>query len=714
MESPSLSWSPQEFARLFPFHLIVDAETCVRQLGPSLQRMLPDVDVGQPLSHYFRIKRPDIAIDYACIVENCQSLFLLEHLGKDVMLKGQMFPMDSGNMIAFLCSPWVTDLQQVRDWGISLTDFALHDPVSDYLLLLQAKDTSLAESTKLQEELRAHRETLERTVQQRTQQLRGEIAERRAVEEKLQASQTAALNITEDVQEARRTAEQAEAELRKSEKQSRDLVEHALYGIYRSTSEGRFESVNRALVEMLGYASHEELLRVHLADLYCDPDERIRLQEKYQGTEGMMGAEVHWKRRDGRPITVRLTGSKIRDARGEVTAYEVIAEDVTERRVLEEQLRQSQKLEAVGRLAGGVAHDFNNILTIVLGESAMALQNLPDHHPLRDTLQEIHDAGTRAESLTRQLLAFSRKQIVEPVVFDVNQLVMGMDKMLRRLIGEDIEFITRTASDPVMVTADRGQIEQVLLNLAVNARDAMPEGGELVIETGVLVLDEDYADSHTEVRAGDYALISVSDTGVGMTDEVKAQLFEPFFTTKGSEYGSGLGLAVCYGIVTQLGGHIGVYGEPGLGSTMKVYLPRATQPAEAFVETVAADPAHGDETILLVEDEGPVRKIGSSILRGYGYRVLEAASGEEALRLFDGAEEHVDLLLCDVVLPKMIGRVLADRVRVLRPAIKVMFVSGYTDDIILRNQLVERNVVLLQKPFTPLSLASKVREVLDA
>jgi hypothetical protein len=511
----------------------------------------------------------------------------------------------------------------------------------------------------------------------------------------------------------RETRERAEQALQRSEAQYRGLVENATYGIYRSTVGGKFLTVNRALVEMLGYASEAELLAADLADLYEDPNQRTRFIEEARIADGIKRVETVWKRKDGGSITMRLSPRVIRDAGGELQGFDVIAEDVTERRALEAQLRQAQKLEAVGRLAGGVAHDFNNILTVVLGESEMALADLPSDHPLRDPLQEIHDAGTRAGGLTRQLLAFSRKQIIEPVIFNLNELVIGVDKMLQRLIGEDVELVTRTPSDPVVVNADRGQIEQVLMNLAVNARDAMPQGGQLVIETDNITLDEDYALSHADVDAGDYALISVSDTGTGMTAQVKARLFEPFFTTKDSEHGTGLGLAVCYGIAKQFGGHIGVYSEPGLGTTMKVYLPSAEDPTEALLEAVAETRPCGSETILLVEDEEPVRRTGMRILRAHGYKVLEAGNGEQALQLLERAEQRVQLLLCDLVLPKMGGRVVAERVRELLPDIKVLFVSGYTDDVILRNQLLERSVALLKKPFTPSTLAFKVREVLD-
>ncbi len=456
--------------------------------------------------------------------------------------------------------------------------------------------------------------------------------------------------------------------------------------------------------------SYESFLGVVHPD---DRDRVTRAVQKALDERQHYSAEYRVVRPDGTECMVQARGKATYDEAGQPVQLTGTVQDITERRLLEEQLRQAQKLEAVGRLAGGVAHDFNNLLTVVLGESEMALEDLPDDHPIRDALQAIHSAGTRAGGLTRQLLAFSRKQIVERVVFDLNELVIGVDKMLRRLIGEDIELIVRTSSDPVVVSADRGQIEQVLVNLAVNARDAMPQGGKLVIETDNVTLGEDYARGHADAVAGDYALISVSDTGTGMTPEVKARLFEPFFTTKERERGTGLGLAVCYGIAKQFGGHINAYTESGLGTTMKVYLSRVAQPAEAPSKTVAASAPRGTETILLVEDEESVRRMGIRILRGQGYRVLEAADGERALQLLEGAEGHVHLLLCDVVMPGMGGRELAQRVADRRPEIKVLFASGYTDDVILQNQLLEGDVALLRKPFTRSALASKVREVLD-
>ncbi len=507
----------------------------------------------------------------------------------------------------------------------------------------------------------------------------------------------------------------SEESLRRSEQQYRDLVEHATYGIYRSSREGRFESANPALIEMLGYESEDELLGAGLAmDVYAELRQRGLLIGEHRETERIEGLEVEWKQKDGTPMTVRLSGRAVRNDEGELQCFEMIAEDVTDRRTLEAQLRQSQKMEAVGRLAGGVAHDFNNLLTVIVGESEMALADLPEDAPVREGLDEIRQAADRAAGLTRQLLTFSRRQIIEPTVFSLKDLVRDTDKMLGRLIGEDIELVTRTEPDLGSVEADRGQMEQVVMNLVVNARDAMPKGGKLVIETANVTLDEEYAASHADVKAGDYVALSVSDSGTGMTEKTMAHLFEPFFTTKEKGLGTGLGLATSYGIVKQSGGHIGAYSEVGIGTTMKAYLPRVAAPAGDDAGPEAAELPRGTETVLLVEDEERVRAVGKRILEGQGYTVLEAADGEKALRLIENHTGSLHLLLTDVVLPKMDGRLLAERVKELLPDVKVLFASGYTEDVVLKHRLLTHEVALLQKPFTMESLLSKVREVLDA
>ncbi|HEX2166729.1 MAG TPA: ATP-binding protein [Longimicrobiales bacterium] len=388
--------------------------------------------------------------------------------------------------------------------------------------------------------------------------------------------------------------------------------------------------------------------------------------------------------------------------------------DVTELRQLEEQFRQAQKLEAVGRLAGGIAHDFNNIVTVILGESDMALSTLPPASPIRESLDEVRAAAERASLLTRQLLTFSRKQLTETAVVNLNDVVRDIRGMLGRLIGEDLELQFRLSGGLGDVVADRSQIEQVVVNLVINARDAMPHGGTIMIETRNVTLDADYGRS--DPIAGEYVGLIVTDTGTGMSTEVLEHLFEPFFTTKGPGKGTGLGLATCYGIARQFGGHIDVYSEVGVGTAMKLYLPRTRAPGRAPEARETPDAlARGTETILLVEDEPQVRAIVARMLAAQGYHVIVAANGDEALTVIEREEEdEIDLLLTDLVMPRMGGRELAERVRLLRPHLPVLFTSGYTEDVIMQNRLLEHDISLLHKPFTRLELATKVREALDA
>ncbi|MCI0438009.1 MAG: ATP-binding protein [Chloroflexi bacterium] len=390
---------------------------------------------------------------------------------------------------------------------------------------------------------------------------------------------------------------------------------------------------------------------------------------------------------------------------------------VEELRRAQEQLVQAQKMESVGRLAGGVAHDFNNLLTPIMGYAQLGIMGLPPGNDrLRANLLEIQKAGERASNLTRQLLAFSRRQITEPKVLSLNNLIVDMDKMLRRLIGEDIELATLPDSALGMVEIDPGQMEQVLMNLVVNARDAMPIGGKITIETANVALDEEYARVNPGVSPGDYVALTVSDTGTGMTDEVKARIFEPFFTTKEDGKGTGLGLATCYGIAKQYGGHIAVYTELGHGTTFKVYLPRYKGEVKPSAPA-RNDPAQmprGTETVLLVEDEDAVRKLAARVLEGQGYTVLEASNGEEALRLVEeNPSQRIDLLLTDVVMPRMGGRELSERLREMTPELKVIYTSGYTDDAILRHGILTSEAIFTQKPFSPSALAVMVRNVLD-
>ncbi len=399
--------------------------------------------------------------------------------------------------------------------------------------------------------------------------------------------------------------------------------------------------------------------------------------------------------------------SKVRRAIREV-------EERAEHRRLEQQLRQAQKMEAVGRLAGGVAHDFNNLLTVINGYSQMILNRVPAGDATRSDAEEILMAGERAASLTRQLLAFSRKQIVAPAVVNLNRIVSGIEKMLDRLMGEDIEIVTSLDGGLGNVKADPGQVEQVIMNLAVNARDAMPNGGRLLIETMNASLDEDYVKVHPGARAGPHVMLAVSDTGIGMDRETQSHLFEPFFTTKEQGKGTGLGLSTVYGIVKQSNGSIWVYSEPGQGATFKVYLPRVDVPEDASRPTKRRlGPAGGTETILLIEDSESVRKLVHQILITQGYTLLVAAEGGQAFQVIEQYAGTIHLILTDVVLPGMGGPAIAHRARFLRPGIKVLFTSGFTDRGIVEDGVLEPGVAFLQKPFTTHELARKVREVLD-
>jgi len=380
----------------------------------------------------------------------------------------------------------------------------------------------------------------------------------------------------------------------------------------------------------------------------------------------------------------------------------------------EEQLRQSQKLEAIGRLAGGIAHDFNNLLTVILSYSDILLHGDIPAGPVRNGLEEIKAAGVRAATLTHQLLAFSRQQVLEPKVLDVNEVLTELSQMLKRVLGEDIELRLLLAPALDRVKADRGQLDQVVMNLVVNARDAMPQGGRLSIETANVALDETAGQNHFDVRPGSYVMLAVSDTGVGMDAATKAQVFEPFFTTKERGKGTGLGLSTVFGIVKQSGGSIYLYSEPGVGTTFKIYFPLAEGPL-GRTERPSAETrgARGSETILLVEDEEQVREVAAAILRAAGFHVLVAATPAEAILLCEESPERIDLLLTDVIMPKLNGRQLAERIRLLRPEVGVLYMSGYTDDMILNNGTLEVGASFIQKPMMPDSLTRKVRDVLD-
>ena len=507
------------------------------------------------------------------------------------------------------------------------------------------------------------------------------------------------------------------AALRASEAGYETLVEHAPIGIYRSTPQGRFLSANHALVRMLGYASVADVLRLDMArDVYADPAERQRLLDRdtYSDRE-YDEVEATWKRKDGRLLTVQLSVRAVRNGARQVEYYETFVRDVTDQRRLQQQLVQSQKMEAVGRLAGGIAHDFNNLLTVITSYSDLLLEDLGREDAKREDVEQIRQAAEGAAALTRQLLAFSRQQVLEPKVVSLSAVVSGVEKMLRRVLGEDVDLGTVLDREVGSVKADVGQLEQVLMNLAVNARDAMPTGGKLTIETADVEHDPDYARQHDAAPVRQFVMLAVSDTGIGMHEATKARIFEPFFTTKEPGKGTGLGLATVYGIVKQSGGFIWVYSEPGRGTTFKIYLPRVDAPATGrAADTAPATVPRGTETVLLVEDAAAVRAVARQVLERQGYTVLEAPNGEAALHLAQKHRGRIHLLLTDVVMPVMSGRQLADQLAGARPDMKVLYASGYTDDAIVRHGVLEEGTAYLQKPFTPESLARKVRDVLDS
>jgi len=507
----------------------------------------------------------------------------------------------------------------------------------------------------------------------------------------------------------------AEHELRNSEERYRDLVENAHDIIYSHDLQGHYTSMNKAGMLITGYNLEEALALDLTKTVAPEYQEQARdmLRRKLAG-ESLTAYEMEIVAKDGHRITVEAN-TKLVYQDGVPVGVQGIARDVTRRKQLEEQLRQSQKMEAIGQLAGGVAHDFNNLLTAINGYSGLALQRIDEHHPLRSYLEEIKKAGDRAANLTRQLLAFGRKQILQPLPINLNDVVTDMTKLLRRLIGEDVEFTAKLNPALKKIKADPGQIEQVLVNLVVNARDAMPQGGNLTIETAAVELDREYALQHVGVSAGHYTMLAVSDTGTGMDEITKARIFDPFFTTKEKGKGTGLGLSTVYGIVKQSGGNILVYSEPGHGTTFKVYLPQLqTEPQKIEAVMPEIVMPGGSETILLVEDEDVVRGLAVKILEQSGYRVLSASRGEDAIHLALKQADEIDLLLTDVVMPETSGKEVADRLRELRPGLRVVFMSGYTDEAIVHHGVLDSNVEFIQKPFTPNALVRKVREVLDA
>jgi PAS domain S-box-containing protein len=495
-------------------------------------------------------------------------------------------------------------------------------------------------------------------------------------------------------------------------------MESASQAIIAVNQRGRIEVVNNKAEELFGYERDdmigqplELLLPERLRDSHVG--HRDRYFDHPHARPMGIGMELAGLRSNGQEFPLEISLNHI-EVGGRPLAISFIT-DISERQRLEAQLRQSQKMEAIGQLAGGVAHDFNNLLTIIQGYSSMSLEGLEPDHPLREPIEEIERAALSAAALTRQLLAFSRRQMVQPRIMNLNTVIHQLERMLRRVIGEDVELILATAEGVDQIRCDPGLIEQVLMNLAVNARDAMPNGGKLILETANLVLDKDYAGAHLAVKTGPHAMLAVTDTGTGMTEEVRAHIFEPFFTTKPQGQGTGLGLATVYGIVQQMEGSIWVYSEPGKGTTFKILFPAALEGARAEAAALTDRPhSHGVERILLVEDEQAVRKFVRTMLEKQGYTVIEAVDTDEALRLAADQSVAFDVLLTDVIMPRLHGPELAAQVTQLRPDLPVLYMSGYTDRAIRLQDRLGGEAHFIQKPFTPAALGQKLRQLLLA
>jgi PAS domain S-box-containing protein len=503
--------------------------------------------------------------------------------------------------------------------------------------------------------------------------------------------------------------------LRRSESNFRSLVMNAPYGICRCNALGTLQDANPAMVAMFGYASAAELTGRHLGSLYADAQQWFQTADYFHARKEFNNLTTECVRSDGTAIVARISGRSIANGK-EGSTYEIFMEDVTETRMLELQLRQAQKMEAIGRLAGGIAHDFNNLLMVISGYSEFLLERVGPDVRLRGPAQEIANATQRATALTRQLLAFSRKQMLAPKVLDLNEVVAENLKMLTRMIGEDIDLVMVPSRTLGAVRADPGQIDQVIMNLTVNARDAMPQGGKLTIETANVTLDENFARTHAPLTAGNYVMLAISDTGVGMDSETQSRIFEPFFTTKGAK-GTGLGLSTVYGIVKQSGAFIFVDSQPQRGTAFRAYFPRvdAREDAAAASESLGLPRAkHGQETILLVEDEANLRRLARQYLETQGYKILEAEDAAAALQIVDGHKGSIDLLLTDVIMPGLNGRELATHVANQLPNVRVLYMSGYAENAIGHDGTLDAGINLLQKPFSLPALRDRVREVLDS
>jgi PAS domain S-box-containing protein len=523
--------------------------------------------------------------------------------------------------------------------------------------------------------------------------------------------QNAILGIITDIGDRKRTEEA----LRRSEEKYRKFFEEDLTGDYISTPDGKLTSCNAAFLRIFGFKSLKEAKSINVKALYPDPAEREKLLNSLKKEKKLEYHEIELLRSDGKPVFVIANMSGKFDDKGELVEIKGYLFNNTEQKLLEQQFRQSQKMEAIGRLAGGVAHDFNNLLTIINGYSELLLQKLAKTDTAVKDIRHIKKAGDKASRLTNQLLAFSRRQVMQPKLINLNAIVQDVNVMLHRIIGEDIELFVELESKLGTIKADPGQLEQVIMNLAINARDAMPNGGKITIETANVNLTEDIFHQHIPVQAaGNYVMMAISDTGIGMSEETRVHIFEPFFTTKPYGKGTGLGLSTVYGIVKQSDGFIWVESEPKKGAVFKIYLPRIEEDARDLpAPDIEEKSLQGKETILLVEDEDMVRELAVRILEDKGYKVLESSRGEKALELSKKLKKPIDLMITDIVMPGIGGKKLAQRIKESRPELKVLYISGYTDEIISQHDVLDENTQFLQKPFLPQTFLSKIRELLD-
>ncbi len=509
---------------------------------------------------------------------------------------------------------------------------------------------------------------------------------------------------------------------KKAEKKYRSIFENAIEGIFQSTSEGYWLDANPALARMYGFESPQELMAT-VKDIknqmYVSPEDRTRFKRLLEERGLVLSFETQLYRKDGSILWISLTARAVKDSGGNILYYEGTVEDITERKRAEEektrlesQLRQGQKMEAIGTLAGGVAHDFNNLLTTIIGYGNILQMDMDEDDPRKLYLDQILNASEKAAGLTQSLLAFSRKQVMELKPQTLNTILKGMEKLLKRLLTEDIEFQVVLAEPDVSVMADVTQIDQVLMNLAANARDAMPKGGKLLIEAKAVRLDEEFIRVQGHGEPGVYALISVIDTGIGMTEIIREKIFDPFFTTKEVGRGTGLGLSIVYGIIKQHNGTINVESAPDKGTAFKIYLPTVKVQAEGTKQT-SKDLISGKETVLLAEDNNEVRKLTKEVLTRQGYTVIEAKDGEQAVQQFIEHQEAIDLLLLDVVMPMKNGKEVYEEIIKFKPKIKVLFTSGYTGDVVIDKGIYDETVDFISKPLSPKTLLLKVREVLD-